>query len=91
MQRFKKLRPYQLAFDQALEVFDLCKSFPNDEKYELISQMRRSSRSVCSNIAEAYRKRNYPKHFVAKTSDAEMENSETSVWFDFAISFGYNR
>jgi four helix bundle protein len=65
-----------------MEVFDLSKSFPKEERYSLTDQMRRSSRSVCANIAEAYRKRQYPAHFVSKISDADMENSETQVWLD---------
>ena len=86
---FKKLKVYQKAFSLAMEVFEISKSFPIEEKYGLISQVRRSSRSVCSNIAEAYRKRQYPAHFCMKISDADMENSETQVWFDFALACSY--
>lgn len=87
--KFKELTVYKKAFTLAMEVFELTKSFPSDEKYGLTSQIRRSSRSVCSNIAEGYRKRQYEAHFVSKASDADMENSETSVWLDFSLACGY--
>jgi four helix bundle protein len=86
---FRNLLFYQKAFDNAMVIFELTKSFPTDEKYSLTSQMRKSSRSVCSNIAEGYRKRHFVKHFVAKISDADMENSETIVWLDFALACSY--
>lgn len=70
-------------------IFEVSKLFPKEEKYSLIDQIRRSSRSVCVNIAEGYRKRMYPLHFIAKMSDADMENSETVVWLDFAFSCKY--
>lgn len=89
MSTFRDLKVYQKAFTLAMDVFNLTKSFPEEEKYGLISQIRRSSRSVCSLIAEAYRKRKYPAHFVSKTTDADMENSETQVWLDFALSCKY--
>jgi four helix bundle protein len=89
MTTFRDLKVYQKAFKLAMDIFNLTKSFPNEEKYELTSQIRRSSRSVCSSIAEAYRKRKYPAHFVSKTTDADMENSETQVWLDFALSCKY--
>lgn len=85
----KELRVYQAAFQAALEVYQLSKNFPAEEKYSLTDQVRRSSRSVAANIAEAYRKRKYPKHFVSKLSDAESEAAETQVWLDFAKSFNY--
>ena len=72
-----------------MEIFQLSKKFPDDEKFGLTSQIRRSSRSVCSTIGEGYRKRQYPAHFVSKASDADMENSETQVWLDFAIACEY--
>ena len=72
-----------------MEIFELSKSFPKEEKYSLTDQIRRSSRSVAVCIAEAYRKRNYEAYFVSKTSDADMENSETKVWLDFALSCNY--
>ena len=86
---FKELKAYQKAFDLAMEVFELTKCFPKEERYALIDQIRRSSRSVCSNLAEGYRKRRYPNHFIAKLSDADMENSETQVWLQFALSCQY--
>ena len=89
MKSHRDLKVYQKAFNLAMEIFELSKKFPGEEKYALISQMRRSSRSVCSSIAEGYRKRLYPAHFVSKCSDADMENTETQVWFDFALACEY--
>jgi len=89
MSSFRELKVYQKAFKLAMDIFNLTKSFPDEEKYGLTSQIRRSSRSVCSSIAEAYRKRKYPAHFVSKTSDADMENSEIQVWLDFSLSCKY--
>jgi len=86
---FKETTIYKKAFSLAMEIFGLSKSFPKEERYALIDQMRRSSRSVCANMAEAYRKKQYPAHFVSKLSDCDMENSETSVWIDFAFACGY--
>ncbi len=85
----KDLIVYQKAFKVSMEIFEVTKQFPMDEKYALISQIRRSSRSVCSNLAEAYRKRIYPAHFVAKISDADMENTETQTWLDFGLECKY--
>jgi four helix bundle protein len=89
MSDFKGLIVYQKAFENAMAIFEVTKEFPSHEKFGLISQIRRSSRSVCSCIAESYRKRQYLKHFIAKLSDSDMENSETIVWLDFALSCGY--
>jgi four helix bundle protein len=89
MGRYKDLKVYIKAFELAMEIFHLSLKFPSDEKFGLTSQIRRSSRSVCSNIAEGYRKRKYPAHFISKLTDADMENSETIVWIDFAISCGF--
>jgi four helix bundle protein len=89
MGKVKELIVYQKAFHLAMDIFQLTKGFPQDEKYGLTSQIRRSSRSVCSNIAEGYRKRIYKAHFISKLTDADMENTETSVWIDFALSCGY--
>jgi four helix bundle protein len=72
-----------------MEIFHMSQSFPVDEKFGLTSQIRRSSRSVCSNLAEAYRKRIYPAHFTAKISDADMENTETQTWLDFSLACNY--
>jgi four helix bundle protein len=86
---FRELRVYQLAFDTAVEIHALTNEYPAEERYSLTDQMRRSSRSVCSNIAEAWRKRRYPKHFVSKLSDADSEAAETQVWLEFSLRFGY--
>lgn len=72
-----------------MEVYHLSKGFPKEKRYSLTDQIRRSTRSVCSNIAEGYRKRQYPAHFSSKMSDADSENSETTVWLDFAYECGY--
>lgn len=89
MSTFRDLKVYQKAFKLAMDIFKLSKSFPDEEKFGLIIQIRKSSRSVCSSIAEAYRKRKYPAHFVSKITDADMENSETQVWLDFSMSCKY--
>lgn len=81
---YKDLRVYQNAMDAAMEIFELTKRFPAEEKYSMVDQMRRSSRSVCTNIAEAWRKRRYRAAFIAKLSDAESEACETEVWLEFA-------
>ena len=86
---FKKLLAYQKAFDLAMAIFEISKSFPKEETYSLTDQIRRSSRSVCANMAEAYRKRIYPKHFISKLTDADGENSETNTWLDFALACNY--
>ena len=89
MSSFRDLIVYRKGFKLAMDIFKLTKNFPQEEKYDLISQIRRSSRSVCSSVAEGYRKRKYPAHFVSKISDADMENSETQVWLDFSLSCKY--
>ena len=81
---YKELRVYQAAMDAAMRIFVLTKKFPPEEKYSMVDQMRRSSRSVCANIAEAWRKRRYKAHFISKLSDAEGEAEETRVWLEFA-------
>lgn len=86
---FKTLLAYQKGFDLAMEIFNLTKDFPKSEMFGLTSQIIRSSRAVCSNIAEGYRKRQYEKHFKSKLSDADSENSETQLWLDFAIACEY--
>jgi len=88
---FRELTVYKKAFGLAMDIFEMTKQFPKEETYSLTDQIRRSSRSVCSTIGEGYRKRQYPKHFVSKVSDADMENTETQVWLDFAKSCGYLR
>ena len=72
-----------------MAIFRLTKSFPIDERFSLIDQMRRSSRSICTNIGEAWRKRRYPAHFVSKLTDADAETSETIIWLDFGLECGY--
>jgi four helix bundle protein len=72
-----------------MEIFEVSKTFPIEEKYALTDQIRRSSRSVCICLLEAYRKKLYPAHFVAKVTDGDMENSETSGWLDFALACKY--
>lgn len=88
-QSFRDLTVYKKAFELAMEIFELSKSFPKEERYSLTDQIRRSSRAVCSCLAEAYRKRNYQAYFVSKASDADMENSETQAWLDFAKACNY--
>jgi four helix bundle protein len=86
---FRELRVYQQAVEAAMEIYTMTKSFPPEERYSLVDQIRRSSRSVCANIGEAWRKRRYVQAFVAKLSDAEAEASETLVWLEFAARCGY--
>jgi len=78
-----------MAFEAAMRIFELTKSFPREETYSLVDQIRRSSRSVCSNIAEAWRKRRYEAAFVSKLNDAEAEAAETQVWLEFAVKCNY--
>jgi len=86
---YRDLRVYQKAMEAAMEIFELTKGFPPEEKYSMVDQIRRSSRSVCTNIAEAWRKRRYKAAFIAKLSDAESEACETEVWIEFAIRCKY--
>lgn len=86
---FRKLLAYKKGFELAMEIFEISKTFPKEEIYSLTDQIRRSSRSVCVNIAESYRKRIYPKHFISKLSDADSENTETLSWLDFALACNY--
>jgi four helix bundle protein len=86
---YKELRVYQNAMAAAMELFHLTKTFPNDEKYSLVDQMRRSSRSVCANLAEAWRKRRYEAAFIAKLNDSESEASETQVWIEISRRCNY--
>jgi four helix bundle protein len=83
------LRVYQMAFDAAIKIFELSKKFPIEERYSLTDQIRRSSRSVCANLAEAWRKRRYQAAFIAKLSDSEAEAAEVQVWLKFAVKCGY--
>ncbi|WP_167619612.1 four helix bundle protein [Maribellus sediminis] len=86
---FKELIVYQKAFKLAMDIFEISKTFPKEERYSLTDQIRRSSRSTCTNTAEAYRKRRYPKHFLSKLTDSDGENSETASWLDFAYACKY--
>jgi four helix bundle protein len=85
----RDLKVYQLAYKLAMDIFNVSKSFPKEEKYSLTDQIRRSSRSVTANIAEGFRKRQYPKMFVSKLADADGEATETQVWLDFARDCEY--
>ena len=80
---YKDLLVYRKAFEQAMRLFEVTKRFPKAEQYS------RASRSVCTNIGEAWRKRRYPAHFVSKLSDADAEATETMIWLDFSLSCGY--
>lgn len=80
---------YQKAFSAAMTIFELSKQFPLEEKYSLTDQIRRSSRSVCANIGEAWRKRRYQASFIAKLNDCEAEAAETQVWLKFAVKCDY--
>ena len=86
---FEKLLVYKKSFKLAMDIFEISKSFPKEERYSLTDQIRRSSRSICSNLAEGYRKRIYPKHFISKMTDADAECSETIVWLNFAKECKY--
>ena len=86
---YRELNVYQTAFEAAMRLFQVTKRFPVDERYSMVDQIRRCSRSVCANIAEGWRKRLYKAHFVSKMSDAEGEASETRVWLEFALRCGY--
>jgi len=86
---YKELRVYQAAIEAAMRVFEITKRFPVEERFSMVDQMRRSSRSVCSNIGEAWRKRRYPAHFRSKLSDSEGEAEETRVWLDLAFRCKY--
>jgi four helix bundle protein len=89
IQAAKNLRVYKLAYELAMEVFGLTKTFPSEEKYALTRQIRRSSRSICLNLREAWAKRRYEAHFVSKFTDCDGENSETDSALDFAKDCGY--
>lgn len=86
---YRDLKVFQLSYEAALEVFEATKTFPREERYSLVDQMRRSSRSVPANIAEAWYKRKYPKSFVSKLIDSAGEAGETEVWVDFSCDHGY--
>lgn len=86
---YRELRVYQAAIEAAMKIFELTKTFPKEEIYSMTDQMRRSSRSVCSNIGEAWRKRRYKAAFIAKLNDSETEATETQVWLELAFRSGY--
>jgi four helix bundle protein len=86
---FRDLTVYIKAFALAMKIYEITKKFPSEEKYELTDQVRRSSRAVCRAIGEGYRKRQYPRHFSAKMSDADSENTETQISLDFAVNCKY--
>ncbi|MBW4577831.1 MAG: four helix bundle protein [Aphanothece sp. CMT-3BRIN-NPC111] len=85
----KDLEIYKMAFDAAMNIFEVSKKFPVEERYSLTDQIRRSSRSVCANLAEAWRKRRYEAAFVAKLNDCEAESAETQTWIQFAVKCNY--
>lgn len=89
MQGYRDLKVYQLAYKLAMDIFRESKAFPKEEKYALTDQIRRSSRSVAANIAEGFRKRQYPKMFLSKLADSDGETAETQVWLDFARDCEY--
>jgi four helix bundle protein len=85
----RELEVYQMAFEAAMRIFELTKSFPAEERYSLTDQIRRSSPSVCANLTEAWRKRRYEGAFLIKLSDAEAEAAETQTWLEFAVKCNY--
>ncbi len=85
----RDLKVYELAYNLAMQIFNESKTFPQEERYSLTSQIRRSSRSVAANIAEGFRKRQYPNMFVSKLADSDAEATETQVWLDFARDCEY--
>jgi len=87
--RHQDLEVYKKAFEAAMQIFELSKSFPKEETYSLTLQIRKSSRSVCSNLAEAWRKRRYQPAFISKLSDSEGEAAETQTWLEFSVRCGY--
>jgi four helix bundle protein len=89
MSTYKDLLAFKKAFALAMKIFETSKRFPKEEIYSLTDQVRRSSRSVCTNFAEAFRRRKYPAHFLSKLSDSDAEHAETDVWLDFAFSCQY--
>jgi four helix bundle protein len=83
------LEAFKKAYALAMDIFEISKSFPPEEKYSLTDQVRRSSRSVCTNFGEAYRRRKYPAHFLSKLTDSDAENTETEIWIKFAFDCKY--
>lgn len=89
MGHYKELIAYKKAYELAMKIFLTTKQFPREEKFSLIDQIRRSSRSVCANLAEAYRRRRSREYFISKLNDAETENTETQVWLEFSLDCDY--
>ncbi len=89
MKGHRDLKAYQLSYQHAMDIFKISRTFPEDERYSLTSQIRRSSRSVAANLAEGYRKRQYRSMFISKMADCDAEATETQVWLDFARDCGY--
>jgi len=89
LRHFRDLEVYRRGFDAAMEIYQMTKKFPSDEKYSLVDQIRRSSRSVCANLAEGWRKRRYPAVFKNKITDSMMEASETQCWLEFCLACQY--
>ncbi|MBS0208687.1 MAG: four helix bundle protein [Planctomycetes bacterium] len=89
VKKHTELDVYRLAFDAAMQLFELTKNFPREETYSLTDQVRRSSRSVCANLAEAWRKRRYPAAFTSKLCECEAEAAETQTWLQFAVESNY--
>ncbi len=89
LKHFRDLEVYELAFKDAMRIFEITKTFPSEEKYSMTDQIRRASRSVCSNLAEAWRKRKYKAVFVNKLTDSMQEASETQCWLEFALKCNY--
>ncbi|HET8962601.1 MAG TPA: four helix bundle protein [Chitinophagales bacterium] len=87
--KFKEAAVYKMTFALSMGIFQLSRFFAKEEKYSLTDQVRRSSRSVCTNLAEAYRKKRYPAHFISKLTDCVAKNSETGVWLEFAFACEY--
>jgi four helix bundle protein len=85
----KDLRVYRRAYALSMEIFELSKAWPAEERYSLTDQIRRASRSVCANIREAWAKRRYEAHFISKLTDADGENAETDTWLDYALDCKY--
>lgn len=89
IQSHRELDVYKIAFETSMQIFELSKKFPAEERYSLTDQIRRSSRSICANLAEAWRKRRYEGAFINKLSDAEAKAAETQVWIEFAVQCKY--
>lgn len=89
MGQYKELLAFKKGYELAMEIFTVTKRFPSEERYSLTDQIRRSSRSVCTNLAEAYERRRYKDYFISKLNDCETENVETQVWLDFSLDCKY--